>query len=1273
VVIQQRDGAGRVSGVSRFVGLFTSKAYAEEAAEIPLLSRVLGEVLAAEHVVPGSHAYKEIVAIFNALPKAELFASEPADVRAQIRAVMAAARGDEVVVSVRWLVPGERVSVLIVMARERYSGEVRHRIRAAIGKALGGTLLDDHLVLGESDRALLHFAFAGVRVDAGRTGEEALRTAVLAIVRSWRERLRDALVGRHGAVDGGRLAAHWAGAFPGDYEATVDVERAADDVGFLAAVEGDALARVALANDEARPTTALRLYLADTPLVLSECMPMLENLGLRALAEDEVAVAPADGRRLWVQTFFVQDRRHRPLDLGAAEPRLSEALLAVLAGRARNDCLNRLVLDAGLDWRAVDGLRTYCGYAAQLGLATRPALTTVLAAHPEPARRLFACFAARLRPGDGGEPGAVRRQFLESLDTVESLREDRLLRALLDIVEATVRTNFFTRDAGRDHVAVKVRARDLVHLPLPRPLHEIYVHAPTMEGIHLRAGRIARGGIRHSDRPDDFRTEVLGLMKTQTVKNAVIVPVGAKGGFVLAGRPDPEAVRTAYATLIRGLLDLTDNVVGGRVVPPPGLVVLDEEDPYLVVAADKGTATFSDLANAIAAEYGFWLGDAFASGGSNGYDHKRLGITARGAWECARTHLREIGLDADHAPVTVTGIGDMGGDVFGNGMLLSRHLRLRAAFNHRHVFLDPDPDPAASAAERERLFRAGRGWDAWDPAVLSPGGAVVERATKRVRLSPEARAMLGLGDDAPSGERLVQAVLGLETDLLFNGGIGTYVGASDETDAEIRDAANDPVRVKARALRARVVVEGGNLGFTQRARVEYALAGGRINTDAVDNSAGVSLSDREVNLKICLRAAVDAGVLGPAARNAFLEALTPDVVARVLAQNRAQSRLLGLDQARSRTRLADFRELVGELERSAGLDRALEALPDRETLRARRATFLGLTRPELAVVMAYAKIHLNQELLASTVPDDPLVETHLLDYFPAAVVERFPDAVRSHPLRREIVATALANAVVDAMGATFVRRVARDTGAGGAEVVRAWAVAWAVAGWSALMASVTEEGHPPEAESAAWFVVEGAGERTTKWILANTGAERPAAEVAADCGRAIAAVRGRLPEWITGADLEAWERLVASLEMAGLAAPSARALAETQWLADTLAVAAVARETGVDAERAAASYWGLGERIDFAWLWARLAEAGEEDRWQRRAVAGLGEDLDRARRRLAGAVLGAGPGALHGRALAVVQALIRDLRAAPRTSLAALEVVVREIRRLAEPDGPGRR
>src|SRR5437016_3048527 len=634
-----------------------------------------------------------------------------------------------------------------------------------------------------------------------------------------------------------------------------------------------------------------------------------------------------------------------------------------------------------------------------------------------------------------------------------------------------------------------------------------------MEGIHLLAGLVARGGIRLSDRPEDFRTEILGLMKTQTVKNALIVPTGAKGGFVVKGKTP---VVEAYTTLVRGLLDLTDNLVAGRVVHPRGLVIHDEEDPYLVVAADKGTATFSDVANAVAAEYGFWLGDAFASGGAHGYDHKALGITARGAWECVRTHFRELAVDADRAPLTVAGIGDMGGDVFGNGLLRSPHLRLRAAFNHVHVFLDPSPDAARSFAERERLFRAGLGWDAYDPAVLSPGGAVLARAAKRVTLSPEARAMLGLGDAAVSGERLVQAVLTLDVDLLWNGGIGTYVAA------------------------------------------------------------------------------------------------------RVLAHNRAQSRLLTLDQARSRRRLADFRHLIAELERAAGLDRALEALPSADALRARRGAYPGLTRPELAALMAYAKIHLQHALLASPLPGDPLVAPSLVGYFPAAVAERFPEAVRTHPLGREIVATELANTLVDEMGATFVQRVTRDTGTTVAEAARAWTIAW------------------------------------------------PAAEVAAELSEAIGRVRGRLPEWIAGTEAESFAKLRSELEIAGLPAALARDLATADWLVGALDVVTVAHAAGVDPQAAAARYYGLGQQLDFAWLWARLAEAGEDDRWQEQAVEGLVEDVLRARRRLARLALEGADAAAAARSLGKVQDLIRDLRAAPRTSLAALQVVVRELRRAAE-------
>ena len=1261
--VKQLDVDGRVIGERRFLGLFTSKAYAEEAAEIPLLRRMLRQILAAEQVVPGSHDYKEIVAVFNVLPKAALLASTAAEARADIDTVLAAGRTDEVVLALRTQPESARAVVLVVMPRNRFSSEARDRIRALLAERVGGTLLDDHVVLGEGDHALLHFTFAPRT--AGVPPEEELRAAVAALVRTWEEALREALIERLGNDEGERLVRRYAGAFTDAYRAEVPIERAADDVLTLDAVERDGMPRIALRNDPRAPTTTeLRFYLPGEPLVLSEFMPVLENLGLRALTEDQVAVRPASGSRLTVQTFFLQDRRGRRLDVDAIGPRLTDALLALRDGRVENDLLNRLVVEAGLDWRAVDALRTYCGYACQIGLAARAVAIEVLAAHPETARALFECFASRFRPGGGAGDGAAPRQrFLQSLDEVQALREDLLLRGLLDVVEATVRTNFYARGPEQNHVAIKLRSADLAHLPPPRPLYEIYVHSPAMEGIHLRAGKVARGGIRWSDRPEDFRTEILGLMKTQTVKNAIIVPTGAKGGFIVKrGTPVVEA----YRTLIRGLLDLTDNLVAGRVVHPHGLVVLDEEDPYLVVAADKGTASFSDVANAIAAEYGFWLGDAFASGGSHGYDHKALGITARGVWECVRTHFRELAIDADTAPLTVAGIGDPGGDVFGNGMLLSQNLRLRAAFNHLHVFLDPAPDPARSFAERARLFREGRGWDAYDPAALSPGGAVVPRAAKRVTVSPEAQAMLGLAERDVSGERLVQAILTLDADLLFNGGIGTYVAATGESDAEVRDAVNDPVRVKAGALRARVVGEGGNLGFTQRARIEYALAGGRINTDAVDNSAGVDMSDHEVNLKICFGGAVVEGRLSGEARDAILREVTDEVSVRVLAHNRAQGRLLSLDQVRSRRRLPDFRELIGELERSAGLDRALEALPDGDTLRARRGTFLGLTRPEVAVLMAYTKIHLQRELLVSPVPDDPLLEPFLLGYFPAAIAERFPDAIRNHPLRREIVAIEVANALVDQLGTTFVYRVTRDTGATVADAVRASLIAWAVAGGPELAAAIADGRYAADVETACRLVLERTIERVTKWILANTEGARPAVALAAELGEASARVRGRLPEWIAGTEAESFHKLRSELEMAGLPATLARDLATAEWLTGALDVALVAREAGIDPEAAAARYYGLGQDIDFAWLWARLADVGEEDRWQRRAAEGLVEDLLRARRRLTRLALERGRDGIPARPLAAVQDLLRDLRAAPRVGLAGLEVVVREIRRLAE-------
>jgi glutamate dehydrogenase len=1252
---------GRVVGEHRFLGLLTSKAQTSEAAEIPLLRRTLRQILNAERVVRGSHDYKAIVAVFNTMPKSELLASTAVEIRADIRTILAAERSEAVAVRVR-RAPG-RVSALVVMPAARFSGEAQARVRTLLAARLGGTLLAEHLHVDEEGRARLHFAFTeGTAPLSDRL--DALEEEIAAVVRTWEERLRDALLERYGRTEGAELAARWAGAFPRDYQAAASVERACADVAELETARRTGGPRVTFVAD-ADGTSWLRFYTTVSPVPLAELLPQLEHLGLRPLTEDQVAVRPAGEVPGFVQSFQVEDRQGRSVDVAACGPRLGDALLAVRAGRAEDDALGRLVLEAGLDWRAVAALRAYAGWLAQTGLAPRATVVETFAEHPAAARALFDCFAARMRPG--GVAGEPRAAFFAALEGVQSLRADTLLRAAFDAVEATVRTTFFAEPAP-EAIAIKLRGTP-AWLPRPRPLYEIWVHSPTLEGIHLRAGLVARGGIRLSDRRDDLRTEILGLMKTQCVKNAVIVPTGAKGGFVLRGAaaaaPTAAAITEAYRTFIRSLLALTDNVVDGRVVHPRGLVVHDGEDPYLVVAADKGTSTLSDVANALAAEAGFWLGDAFASGGSHGYDHKALGITARGAWESVRAHCRELGLDADHAPLTVIGIGDPSGDVFGNGLLRSPALRLLAAFNHRHVFLDPDPDPVRSFAERERLFHAGSGWEAYDPAVLSRGGQIVDRSAKRVALSPEVRALLGVADEAASGEALVRAVLACEADLLFNGGIGTYVKASGETHAEVGDPANDAVRVDASALRVRMVAEGGNLGFTQRARVEYALAGGRINTDAVDNSAGVDLSDHEVNLKIALAAALAAGRLDSAERDALLAAVTPEVTDRVLAHNRRQARLLGVEQVRSRTRLEEFRALAEELEAAGELDRTLAALPDRAALRARRGVFLGLARPELAVLMAHAKLHLQRLALASPLPDDPLLEPLLFAYFPSVVVERFPDAVRAHRLRREIVATELANAIVDRVGMTFVSRLARDAGAAPAAVMRAWAIAWAVADGERLAQAVEAAGLAVDVDTSCQIALEGMAARAAEWVLANDDAERPAAGVARELSEAAAAVLPQLESWLAGAEAEAFRRRAAALEIAGLPGALAHELALAEWLPSALDVVTVARELGIPAPTAAARYYALGGVLDFAWVFERLGEVADEDHWQRRAVEGLAADVREARRRLARS----GPEALPTGGVGVVTGLVRDLRAAPRVSLAALTVVVRELRRLAQRVG----
>ncbi len=852
-----------------------------------------------------------------------------------------------------------------------------------------------------------------------------------------------------------------------------------------------------------------------------------------------------------------------------------------------------------------------------------------------------------------------------------------MLRNYLSLIEGTLRTNYF-RPPRPDHpfLAIKVHSQQIEFLPKPRPLYEVHVHSARMEGLHLRGGKVARGGIRWSDRPDDLRAEILGLMKTQMVKNAVIVPVGSKGGFVVkrakAGAEGAAEVRECYSTLMRGVLDLTDNIVRGEIVPPANVVRYEGDDPYLVVAADKGTATFSDLANSIAAQYGYWLGDAFASGGSHGYDHKKEGITARGAWECVHRHFRELGRDVHHVPLDVVGIGDMSGDVFGNGMRRTRSIRLKAAFNHAHIFLDPNPDPEASFRERERLFALPRSaWTDYDTNVLSAGGMIVARGAKAAPLSAEARAILGVQDEQLDGEGLIRAILGMKTDLLFNGGIGTYVRATTETNAEVGDHANDGVRRTAAEIGAGVVCEGGNLGFTQRARVELSLRGGRINTDAIDNSGGVDLSDHEVNLKILFQPLLESGDVSLAQRNRILEEVKGDVIDHVLAHNARQALLLSLDQRRSVTRLVEFRDQMTQLEQEGSLDRALEYLPDRETLRQRRGTFRGLTRPELAVLAAYSKLQLQRELLTSSWIDDPTFERYLFAYFPSRITERFPDAVRAHRLRREIIAAELGNQVVDRMGSAFAQRMARDTAADAPTAVASFVAVVAVSEVDRVFDAIAAAPVPTDDVYALCLRWEAAVESACKLLVGVLSPPGRIGERIDTWRRALTELADRFGEE-AAAEAEAGVR---RLERLGIEPGIARCLHALERLRGELEIVRVAEDRRLPLGDAALLYRKSGEILDFGVLDQWFATVPGDDRWEKRAAEGLREDLSAARRRMAARIFSRTEGEIgerfrafaagHEAEITRLRGLIEDLASRRQISIAAMVVVVRELWKLA--------
>jgi glutamate dehydrogenase len=1291
----RRLGAdGHVVGERRFLGLYTHSAYSASVFEIPVVRRKVQQTLDGSGFTPGSHDWKFLVDVLETFPREELFQISSDELREIALGVVRLGERPRVRLFVRPDPFGRFLSCLVYLPRDRYDTRSRLLVQHILEQAFGGVVLDYTARVSESVLARLHIVVA---TDEGVPEYDVaeIERQLVDATRAWTDDLRDALVSELGEERGVALFRRFGEAFPAAYREDCHARAAVADVERIERLASESDLGMSLyAPLESEPGfLRLKLLRAGGRIVLSDVLPLLENMGVRVVDERPYEIVPADGDPVSIYDFGLSCRDGVELEGERVRELFQDALARVWSGEAESDGFNRLVLEAGLHWREIVVLRAITKYLRQAGSTfSQTYVEETLAANPGIARLLVELFHARFTPdrgaGDDARAAELPREIEAALDAVPSLDEDRILRSMLHVVAAMLRTNYFQLGPDgrpKSYLSFKLDPQLVPDLPAPRPQYEIFVYAPRMEGVHLRGGRVARGGIRWSDRREDFRIEVLGLMKAQMVKNAVIVPVGAKGGFVVKQPPaDRDALQVevvaCYRTLIRGLLDLTDNRVGEEIVPPPDVVRYDGDDAYLVVAADKGTATFSDIANELAAEYGFWLGDAFASGGSAGYDHKAMAITARGAWVSVERHFRELGLDTDE-PFTVVGIGDMSGDVFGNGMLRSRRIKLLGAFDHRHVFVDPDPDPERSFAERERLFRLPRSsWADYDPAVISPGGGVYPRSAKSIPLSPELRAALAVEAASLPPSELIRALLRAPVDLLWNGGIGTFVKSSDEAHADAGDRTSDAIRVDAGELRCRVVGEGGNLGFTQRGRVEYALGGGRIYTDAIDNSAGVDCSDHEVNIKIALDAIVREGDLTEKQRNALLAEMADEVAELVLRDNDEQTRAISAAAAEADATADVDARLIRTLEQTGLLVRELEFLPGDETLQERAKAGGGLTAPELAILLSYAKIFLFDGILGTDVPEDPYFAVELARYFPAPLRERFADRIGSHRLRREIVASRVVNDMVARAGSTFAFRLADETGAAVGDVARAYTAAREIFGLREVWSEVEAlDGVVPAAVQLALLRrTRVLVERAAHWLLQHRRASfdvaatieryRPGAE---ELARAVASL-------IAPSNRRATQRAVDGFVAAGVPRELGARVAHLGALFPALDVADIAAAEDAPIQAVAETYFVLGTELDLQWLRERVTALPRETRWASLAAIALRDDLNADQAALTAEVVRNGrrdlPVAERVRAWRAACAVsvdrslqvIEEVRASGAADLATLSVAVREVRNMIE-------
>ena len=1315
--VKRFDAEGRVVGERRILGLFSAAAYSESVQRVPVIHQKVRQVLDIHGFAPTSHSGKDLLQILESYPRDDLF-QIPVEELAEITgSVLHLQERRRLRLFLRKDAYGRYFSALVYLPRDRYNTDARLRLQRILLDELHGAVVDYTVRSTESVLTRLHFV---VRVAPGDrlpdVDAELIERRLAAAIRTWEDDFAQQLEEMVGSDRATELLRDYGKAFPEAYKADFPPENAVKDVCRIEAIHADDTTDSSLAvyrRPGAPPEQySLKIFRVGRMISLAEVLPILQRFGVEVLDEHPYELSRECDAAAWIYDFGLRVTDPESLRDEAARERFTAAFAAAWSGLTENDGFNALVVRAGLTWRQVTVLRAYAKYLRQGGTPfSQEYIEQVLHRNPGLARLLVKLFEASFDPAHAAAGRELIDGLVEeaegALDAVASLDEDRILRSLRAVIEATLRTNFFQKAANgpggsntwKPYISFKINAAAVPDLPQPRPKYEIWVYSARVEGVHLRFGAVARGGLRWSDRREDFRTEILGLVKAQMVKNAVIVPVGAKGGFVVKTPVDP-ADRDAflaegvacYKTLINGLLDITDNLVDGKVVPPVDVVRFDGDDTYLVVAADKGTATFSDIANGVAAECdvwgpgakGFWLGDAFASGGSVGYDHKAMGITARGAWESVKRHFRELGVDTQTQDFTVVGIGDMSGDVFGNGMLLSEHIKLIAAFDHRHIFVDPTPDPARSYAERRRLFDLPRSsWADYDAKLISPGGGVFPRTAKSIPLTPQMRAALGIADSVTrtTPADLMRAILLAPVDLFWNGGIGTYIKASTESNADVGDKANDPIRINGADLRAKVVGEGGNLGCTQLGRIEFALhgaggAGGKICTDAIDNSAGVDTSDHEVNIKILLDQAASAGEVAADERGGLLAEMTDEVGRLVLADNYGQNVALASAMAQAPSLLNVHARYLRRLVAEGHLNRELEFLPGERTINERRQNGLGLTQPELSVLLAYTKITLEDELLASDLPDDTFLKTDLFHYFPSALRDRFRERIEAHPLRREIITTQVVNNLVNNAGTSFVFRMREETGASAEEIARAHIVARAVFDMHSFWAAVDglDNRVPAQVQVRMRLAARRLTERGARWFLLN---RRHPLDIAAQVEAfrsGVAEVVAQLPKLLKGAD---FDQLVAGKQElldAGVPEDLAARSASFSAAYSALDIVEVAWDSGRAPVEVAECYFDIVDRLRIGILRDRINALPRADRWQAMARAAVREELYSAQAALTFEVLAAAPGetdpdarfatwvAKNKAAVDRAQAVLEEIGTADSFDLAILSVALRVLR-----------